>query len=358
MPASRAITMLIVGDVSVNRDDPPSVFQYVRDTMRRADIMIGNLEGPYADGGTPWPKGGVAVWRANARQIAAIEAGGFHAMGVTNNHIMDFGYEGLFETVGHLDRLGIAHAGAGHNRAEAHAPAIVTRDGCRVAMLAYTSVFTPGWEAGDDTPGLAVMAASTAFQPHPRHNETPGKPPLVRTWVLPASREQLAKDVAAARAQADIVLCSFHWGVSAGYIALTDYQVELGHHAVDVGADLVFGHHPHALQGVEIYRGKPIFYSLGNFTFARHKGELGHELETCFLRCHIADKRIIDVEYLPVRCDERINPHLLSLAEGRKVIDIIERRSAAFGTKFEAAGDAMRVVGAAGFEPTTPSPPD
>jgi poly-gamma-glutamate synthesis protein (capsule biosynthesis protein) len=137
-----------------------------------------------------------------------------------------------------------------------------------------------------------------------------------------------------------------HWGVSAGHVNLTAYQVELAHHAIDVGADPVFGHHPHCLQGIEVYRGKAIFYSLGNFSFARHNPGAGHELETCILRCSLQDRRITTVEYLPVCCDARLDPHLLSVAEGRALVGIIEERSAAFGTAFgESERDPGYAVG-------------
>lgn len=337
-------SILIVGDIFVRREQPTSVFRHVKAEFAAADFVLGNLEGACCDGGTPWQKGGINVWKADARQVEAVIDAGFHAVGVTNNHILDYGHDGLFETLGYLDKANIRYAGAGHNAAEAHAPAVLEHDGCRVAMLAYSSVFTPGWEATDERPGLAVMRAHTAFEPHPRHHETPGKDPKVRTWLYEADKAQLAADIAAARQQADIVICSFHWGVSEGHEALTDYQVELGHHAVDVGADLVFGHHPHLLQGIEAYNGKAIFYSLGNFTFARHNGSRGHELENLMARCIVSDNKIVRVEYLPVRTDEQLDPYLVNPAEAADVIALVERRSKAFGTVFYDAGDGIGIT--------------
>lgn len=337
------IVVMLVGDIYVQRGDPASVFRHIREKLATADLVIGNLEGAYADGGTPWPKGGINVWKADARQMAAIEAGGFHAMSATNNHIMDFGHDGLLETLANLDRIGVKHAGAGRNAAEAYAPAILERNGVRVALLAYTSVFVPGWEALDNRPGLAVMAARTAYEPPLRFAENPGRPPKVVTWVLPDSKARLVEDIANARTQADFVICSFHWGVSEGHVPLTDYQVELGHHAVDSGADFVFGHHPHLMQGIELYKGVPIFYSLGNLTFARHNGAKGHELETMIARLRIRGGRIVDVDYIPLLSDEKLDPHVLPLSEAAAVTSIVGRRSATFGTRFTPEGDAVRV---------------
>jgi poly-gamma-glutamate capsule biosynthesis protein CapA/YwtB (metallophosphatase superfamily) len=344
MSGNRELVMLLVGDVFVVREDPPSVFRYVRDLLRGADFTFGNLEGSVADSGKPRPKTETAgSFKADARQITAVESAGFHAMTVANNHMMDCGQDALFETLGHLDRLGIAHSGGGRDFTEAHAPAIVEREGCRIAMLGYTSIFMNGWAAGPQSPGLAVMRAQTSYQPPPRFFEVPGSPATIHTWVVPADKAQLGADIAAARSRADIVVCAFHWGVSQGLKELADYQVELGHHAIDAGADLVFGHHPHAVQGVEVHQGRAIFYSLGNFTFARHKAAPGHELETMIVRCRIRDRRIKVVEFLPVLCDEQDNPHVLDLPEGRNVIELVTRRSIRFGTQFVASGDAMHV---------------
>lgn len=346
MASDRDLTMVLVGDVFVRREDPPSMFRHVGAVLRGADFTLGNLEGPVADSGVPMPARSdprLINLKSNARNIAAIEAAGFDAMGVTNNHSLDFGYEALFETRAHLDRIGVRHTGAGRSKAEAHAPAIVECHGCRVALLAYDSVFMPGWEAGEDKPGIAVIRARTAYEPSPRFNEQPGSPPIVRSWAWPEDKDRLAADIAAARRQADLVVCSFHWGVSWHYVKLAEYQVEVGHHAVDAGADLVFGHHPHVLQGVEVYRGRAIFYSLGNFAFDLDMPD-NFEREAGIVRCRIRDQRITGVEFLPTCSDDTLTPRLLDLDRGRPVLAILDERSKEFGTQFRPAGDAVAVV--------------
>lgn len=335
-------TLLIVGDVFVRRPDPKQAFAYVRDVFHRADFVLGNLEGVVADGGTPWQKGDINVWKADASQIEAIETGGFHAMGVTNNHILDFGHDGLEETLVNLRRVNVKHAGAGKNVAEAHKPAILERGGVTIAMLAYTSVFVKGWEAGPEYPGLAVVRVRTAYEPDYRVGELPGAPPIIRTWVEKPDLARVKADIAAARELADIVICSFHWGISGGYEKLTEYQVELGHHAVDCGADLVFGHHPHLLQGIEFYKGKPIYYSLGNFTFARHNPNKGQELESLIARCRIRDGKIDTTGFYTASCDHDLSPHIRTGEEARAILALVQKRSAAFGTVFVPDG--------AGFE--------
>ena len=335
------VTVMMVGDIYVQRDNPAEVFRHIKSTFATADLVIGNLEGAYTDSGTPWPKGGVNVWKAEARQLAALENAGFHAVAATNNHIMDFGHVGLLETLDNLGRMGIRHAGAGRTEEEAYAPVIFERKGLRIALLAFTSVYTPGWEARANTPGLAVMTARTAYEPPLRFVENPGRPPKVITWVLPDSKARLADCIARARGAADYVICSFHWGVSEGHVPLTDYQVELGHHAVDCGADLVFGHHPHLLQGIELYKKKPIIYSLGNLTFARHHAARGHELETMILRCRLRPNGSASVDYIPLCSDERLDPHVLPLDSAGAVTSIVEARSRAFKTRFRPNGDGI-----------------
>jgi poly-gamma-glutamate synthesis protein (capsule biosynthesis protein) len=342
MSSSKQLTMLLVGDVFVQRDDPPSVFKHVGQLLRDGDFTFGNLEGSTADSGAPWSIK-ETNWKADARQVEALAAAGFDAVTVANNHMLDFGYPALLETLGHLDRLGIKHTGGGRNFAEAHQPAIVEKDGCRVALLGYTSVFIPEWAAGKDHPGLAVMRARTSYEAPPRVFEVPGTPPIVRTRLNEQDREQLTADVKAARAAADIVVCAFHWGVSRGFLKIAEYQSELGRHAIDVGADLVFGHHPHVIQGIEVYKSKAIFYSLGNFTFAQHNLKKGHEAESLIVRCTIKDKKIVAVEYLPAEIDGEINPQALDLMSGAHVVEMVAQRSAAFATQFQPNGVAMKL---------------
>lgn len=341
---TRTATLLIVGDIFVRRDEPREAFKHVADRFRAADFVLGNLEGAVADGGTPWQKGGINVWKADARQMQAVEMAGFHAVGVSNNHILDFGHDGLAETLANLDRIGVHHAGAGDNLAQAHAPAVVERGGVRVALLAYTSVYVKGWEAGEDSPGLAVIRVRTAYEPSHRVLELPGDPPIVRSWVEKQDLARLKQDIAAAREQADIVICSFHWGISGGYEKLTEYQPELGRFAADNGADLVFGHHPHLLQGVELHNGVPIFYSLGNFTFARHNPAKGQELESLIAHCTIKDKKIASVGFLAASCDDDLSPSVRTGAAAEPVLSKVRKRSATLGTAFVAHGDGFLVV--------------
>src|SRR3954470_16054244 len=127
-------TLLLVGDVFVQRDDPPTVFQHVRDLLKNADFTIGNLEGSTSDAGQPWSVK-ETNWKADGRQSEALGSAGFDAVNVANNHMLDFGHAALFETLAHRARRAIKHPGGARKKAEANAPAIIEKNGCRVAML-------------------------------------------------------------------------------------------------------------------------------------------------------------------------------------------------------------------------------
>jgi poly-gamma-glutamate synthesis protein (capsule biosynthesis protein) len=145
---------------------------------------------------------------------------------------------------------------------------------------------------------------------------------------------------------ADIVICSFHWGISGGYEKLTEYQPELGRFAADNGADLVFGHHPHLLQGIELRNGVPIFYSLGNFTFARHNAAKGQELESLVVRCSIRGGKLDKIGFLAASCDADLSPSIRVGEAAEGVLAKVRKRSAALGTQFIADGDGFLVVAA------------
>ena len=155
----------------------------------------------------------------------------------------------------------------GINLEEARRPALVERAGVRLGFLSYTSVFWPvGHAAGRDAPGVATIKATTAYQPGPRALEMPGAPPVIVTTPDPSELEAMEMDVKNLRNRVDIVVVSCHWGVS-GSNQVLDYQHAIGRAAISAGADIVIGHHPHVVQGIELWQGRPIFYSLGNFVF-------------------------------------------------------------------------------------------
>jgi poly-gamma-glutamate capsule biosynthesis protein CapA/YwtB (metallophosphatase superfamily) len=203
---------------------------------------------------------------------------GIGAVGLANN--VNYGEAAITASIAALDRLGIPHTGAGANRTEASRPAIVTRGGVRFGFLQRSSVYWPtNHEAADNATGIAVIRAHTAYQV-PMHKirpeippmNRPGLPPVILTWADPAYLRWLRDDIATLRQQIDIVVVSCHWGL--GKEVLT-YMTEIARAAIDAGADVLIGHGPHHFLPVEVYRGKPIFYGLGSFSF--HTGHGGRK---------------------------------------------------------------------------------
>jgi poly-gamma-glutamate synthesis protein (capsule biosynthesis protein) len=246
--ASGALKVIAVGDIMLDGTARPVLAQHgydhafaaVKQYLSGAHIVFGNLEGPLTTRGTP-EQDKTYVFRSPPDKVSrALLGAGFNVVSLANNHTLDYGADGLAETIEALDAVGIAHAGAGPDLKAARQPAILAAAGRRVAILAYSVTLPEHFYAAPGKPG-------TAF----------------------AHEAQVRADIAEARRNADIVLVSFHWGQE-GKTSLRDYQVQLGHAAIDAGAQAVIGHHPHILQGVERYQDGVILYSLGNFTFGSY----------------------------------------------------------------------------------------
>ena len=194
-------------------------YEEVLPVLQSTDLLVGNLESPFLSdttGITPAAK--TYTFAVPSDHVATITAGGFDLVGLANNHILDYGPAGLYETWETLEAAGIAHVGTGLTKAEAHSHTILDRKGRQVAFLAYSHTFPEEFWATSDRPGTAH-----------------------------ASDEGLAREVRRADAAADLVVVMFHWG---GELLEEprEYQQILARIAIDNGADLVIGHHPHTIQ--------------------------------------------------------------------------------------------------------------
>ena len=256
------LTLTAVGDVMVKRDDPRSAFELVRPVLAAADITFGNCESTYSSVGSANPATRGVV-RADPSQVEGIAWAGFDVMSFANNHHLDAGYEAFFETLDHLHTHGIVTCGAGKDLDQAREPAIVERDGTKVAFLAYSTILFPGYEARPGKPGCTPISIITDYAMS--EIEQPGCEAVVTTVVHPSSLRVLREDIARARERADIVVVSVHWGIHFTPVEVAQYESELGRAAIDAGADLVLGHHQHILKAIEVYRGKVIFHGLANF---------------------------------------------------------------------------------------------
>jgi poly-gamma-glutamate synthesis protein (capsule biosynthesis protein) len=237
----------------------------IRDELLAADIRYCNLESPVSDTGEPFDK--TYTFLTPVRHAGVLRDGGFDAAHLANNHILDNGEIALSNTLKVLDSMGIAHCGAGKNLEEARRPAVVEKKGLKIGFLGYSNTFPEEFWAGKERPG-------TAFG-HARY---------------------LDEDIPRALSQVDLLIVSFHWGAEKMEYP-KDYQRELGRHAVDLGAHAVIGHHPHVLQGIEIYKGRPIAYSLGNFCFATWTNAVW---DSAIFKMFFENGRFLKAEIIPV----------------------------------------------------------
>lgn len=347
------ITLILAGDTNLQfRENPAGAFQHVVPLFRRADVRFVNLEGPLAgpseDPGAPdIPH--KAGWRhSEPRMVTGLVAAGTNVVGCANN--VTYPPSALLRSLAVLDDAGIAHCGGGRNRDSAREPVIFERKGVRFGFLSYTSVFWPvGHAAGRDAAGVATIKAHTAYQPHPRIGEMPGGPPAVITWPDAEELASMREDVQRLRQRTDVVVLSCHWGVS-GSTQTCEYQRAIGRAAIQAGADVVIGHGPHVLHGIELIGGprgaRPIFYSLGNFAFD-WTSMRGKSLEGLLVRCTIREQRVVEVAFIPVQRNAQNDPVPLDPAarEGQAVVDQVRRHSAPYGTTFCVAHGEVAIGG-------------
>lgn len=231
-----------VGDVMLERDvirlmgEHGNLYPYeaVLPALAAADITIANLEGTFTERGQQQAK--LYTFRTPIRFAEGLREAGIDIVSLGNNHTLDYGIQGLTDTLTTLDASGVLYSGAGLNEIDARRPAVIEKNGLRFAFLSYNGVQEDTF-AGANSPGVAL-----------------------------ASQESITQDVIAAKAGAGHVIVSLHAGPE--YTdSPTDQQRSLARATIDAGATLVLGHHPHVLQGWERYNRGLIVYSLGNFIF-------------------------------------------------------------------------------------------
>ncbi len=313
-------TLLAVGDMEIDRPDPARAFSKVASFLEAADLRFGGLEASMSRLGEP--ASGKIVMRHPPEMIRGYLAGGFDVLAFASNHCMDYGVEPFVETMALLERNGIAYAGAGRNIEEARRPAVVECRGVRCGFLSYVLELPLGWGAGPARPGVAPVRQDALYGP-PYLNEE--------------DVEAMAADVRRARAGVDFLLASFHWGASQSR-TLTLSQRAVAHRAVESGADVVVGHHPHILQGVEVYRGRPVFYALGNFVLDHdHPMFLPTARESIVVRIALRDGRLRRASFSPVRIGEDGDPRILAgeEPEADEILTTLASLSAKLGTRLQ-----------------------
>ncbi|HVH80321.1 MAG TPA: CapA family protein [Stellaceae bacterium] len=342
-------SLVLVGDVNLmNVDDPTVPFRRVGEAFAEADAIFGNLECLlyHPPDGHSVEQEGFFADPATAGE--ALKLGGFCAVGLANN--VNYGGAAILGSVAQLDRLGIAYTGAGGHIAAARAPAVVERAGLRIGFLQRSSVYWPtNHEAGQKSPGIAALRGHTAYQV-PAHKtrpeippmNRPGVPPIIITWADKAYLAAFTDDIQALRQQADIVVASCHWGLGEEVL---DYMTEIAHAAVDAGADIVIGHGPHYSLPVEVYKGKPIFYGLGSFSFhTGHGGRRHGDWIGMMARIDIAPREITKASFCFVRHNDANETVSCSVANEGETLARLTHCASRTGTRLEPGEDWVRLV--------------
>jgi hypothetical protein len=243
------IRIVAVGDIALNggynqlarRGSAGTVASAIAPLLSGGDLIIGNLETPL----TTHPRVG-PPWRfclhGDPGYASALRAAGFHVLSLANNHMMDHGWQGAEETIRCLKAAGILHVGAGRNLDEARKPAQLVVNRVRVAILAYCDV--------------SVLLPIYAD--------------IQQSGVAPARRSYILEDVAKARRNNELVIVCMHWGQEYVRYPAPKYR-RLAREMISAGANLIIGHHPHVLQGIECIDRAAVAYSLGNFTFSEEE---------------------------------------------------------------------------------------
>ena len=255
-----------MGDRVCQREGWKEQMQHIVPVLREADIRYCQYEGIISDVGHH-NVGGPPHYRVPTRRaIPALKTEGYDVVSPNGNHVMEWGYEALIDCIENLEKNGIKALGIGKNLEEARKPVILEKKGTKIAFLAYNSInLRPGWAATARTPGFVPMRVYTYYEPVEYYQ--PGTPAWTHTFCNREDLELMKEDIRKAKKVADVVVVCPHYGVHFMRAVLAEYQIDMSHAAIDAGADLIFGTHPHLLKGVEVYKGKVIFYSLGNFAF-------------------------------------------------------------------------------------------
>ncbi|ADI01050.1 CapA family protein [Syntrophothermus lipocalidus] len=272
------VSLVAVGDVMVGRRvaeamrilGPGYPFAQTAGILTKGDITFANLESPLGLPNKNYPQYG--LFKPNPSAIEGLRQAGIDIVSLANNHACDCGKAALLDTLTNLKQNRILYCGAGANLAEARRPVIITENGLRVAFLSYCD-FSFIWSKQH-----SLFRAGTE----------PG--------IAPLEKKYLVEDIPKACKMANVVVVSLHFGQEYTDCP-TPSQVEAARLAVDSGADLVLGHHPHCLHGIEKYKSGLIFYSLGNFVFDLKREKTKTSM---IVKCTLTPRGVPNYELLPV----------------------------------------------------------
>jgi poly-gamma-glutamate synthesis protein (capsule biosynthesis protein) len=293
----------------------------------RTDVRIINLETSITSNDEYWP-GKEVLYRMHPENIGCLTAAQIDCCCLANNHVLDWGYPGLEETLQTLDRVGLAHAGAGHNATEAAAPAVIALtpasaprgesqgEGGRALVFAFASPSSGvpwQWSATEDRPGVNLL------------DDLSGE-----------TARHIASRTRAVKRPGDVLVASIHWGSNWGYEIPND-RVQFAHRLIEEGVDIIHGHSSHHVKAIEVYGGRLILYGCGNF-LTDYEGIRGYEwfrsdLALMYLvQIDPRDARLVEARLVPFQ-SRRFRLARTSVADAKWLCDLLNRLGTRFGTQ-------------------------
>jgi poly-gamma-glutamate capsule biosynthesis protein CapA/YwtB (metallophosphatase superfamily) len=372
-----SIRLIAVGDTALSL--PPGVshsvnthiFENCFEMLRKGDLRFAQIESVFSNRGTLDEVFGYHSVRADPSLVKEYVDADFDVVSLASNHTMDWGSVGALDTIEAFKNNKIATVGSGPNIAEARKPVVFERNGVTISILGYCSVLAPASWATQNRAGSNPLRARTYYEPYDFHPATPAR---IRSVVEEEDLEQMKVDIYNAKSKSDVVMVSAHWGVHhvPGYVS--DYEIQAAHAAIDAGCDVVFGHHPHLLKGVQIYKGKPIIYSMGNFAMlggqtprdelnmispTGKRSRMGDAYDADFgpkikykqkqyfglstvAEINLSKEGTVDTQFLPIYLESgRPMPVRQGDPKFEEIVEFLQWSSERFGTKWELNGDKL-----------------
>jgi poly-gamma-glutamate synthesis protein (capsule biosynthesis protein) len=366
------LVLMGCGDVGPLHEPIDRYSVLARPTLATADVRFAQVERVYSERGALQLHSGGHHSRLAPRMAQVFTDCGFDVVSLASNHAMDWGEDALLDTLAWFRDHKIQTIGAGASLEEARRPALIERNGVRVAFLAYCSVLREGYPASPRKAGIAPLRVHTYYEPF---DYQAGVPPRVVTVPYDEDLAAMVSDIRVAKKAAHAVVVSLHWGVHFIPRAVADYQPTVARAAFEAGADLILGHHAHTPKAIGVHGDKVCFYSLSNFimsstaktpaeaaTFCRRYGvELDPEYphlaygadakRSLIAKAVLSPQGVRQVSFLPVLIDRELRPEMLCAGDARfeDAVRFMEWVSEDFEHRFTISGDEVLVhAGASG----------
>lgn len=305
-PKQGTITLTAVGDIMmgdsalcpgygvgalIKKSGAIPLFEKAAPILKKGDIIFGNLEAVLSNKGMNYQKPYSFLMKAPPEAIKGLQFAGFNVLSLANNHILEHGEEAVAETKSILSEYGIKYIGIDKNVVDPKQFVVSDFKGIKIVFLAY-----------------CLIPDKTAYS-------------------STSDPQEICSELKSAKTIADLVVVSLHWGNE--YIEKpSPFQIELAHRFIDSGAEVILGHHPHVLQGIELYHHGLIAYSLGNFIFGMNY--IQETRDSVILECELSTKGVIDYKLNPLHIDDKYRPVPLEGQRKQRPLARLEQLSSHF----------------------------